>query len=30
VLLPGDHVLITRNPVFADNLIFWLLGAPRG
>jgi hypothetical protein len=30
LLLPGEHVRITRNPVFADNLIFWLLGAPRG
>ncbi|MGF1660442.1 MAG: hypothetical protein ACFCUS_13525 [Rubrimonas sp.] len=30
LLLPGEHVRLTRNAVFADNLIYWLLGAPRG
>ncbi len=29
LLLPGEHVAITRNPVFADNLLYWLLDAPR-
>jgi len=28
LLLPGEHVELTRNPVFADNLLFWLLGSP--
>ncbi len=29
LLLPGEHVTITQNPVFADNLLYWLLDAPR-
>jgi hypothetical protein len=29
LLLPGEHVGLTRDPVFADNLLYWLLGAPR-
>lgn len=29
LLLPGEHVEITHNPVFADNLLYWLLDAPR-
>ncbi|MEM7059302.1 MAG: hypothetical protein AAF557_17090 [Pseudomonadota bacterium] len=29
LLLPGEHVTITRNPVFADNLLYWLLDNPR-
>ncbi len=29
-LLPGEQVRLTRNAVFADNLIYRLLGAPRG
>lgn len=29
LLLPGEHVTITRNRVFADNLLYWLLGSPR-
>ena len=29
LLLPGEHVRITRDPVFADNLLYWLLDAPR-
>lgn len=29
LLLPGEHVTITHNPVFADNLLYWLLDAPR-
>ncbi len=28
LLLPGEHVELTRNPVFADNLLYWLLGSP--
>ena len=29
LLLPGEHLEITHNPVFADNLLHWLLGSPR-
>lgn len=29
LLLPGEHVEITANPVFADNLLHWLLDQPR-
>ena len=29
LLLPGKHVALTHNPVFADNLLYWLLDAPR-
>lgn len=29
LLLPGEHLEITQNPVFADNLLHWLLGSPR-
>lgn len=29
LLLPGEHVSLTHNPVFADNLLYWLLDAPR-
>ena len=29
LLLPGEHVDITHNKVFADNLLYWLLDAPR-
>ncbi len=29
LLLPGKHVALTYNPVFADNLLYWLLDAPR-
>lgn len=29
LLLPGEHVDLTRDPVFADNLLYWLLDAPR-
>lgn len=29
LLLPGEHVELTRDPVFADNLLYWLLDAPR-
>ncbi|MEM9012057.1 MAG: hypothetical protein AAGE18_12570 [Pseudomonadota bacterium] len=29
LLLPDDHVSLTRNVVFADNLHYWLLDAPR-
>ena len=29
LLLPGEHVGITQDPVFADNLLYWLLGSPR-
>ena len=29
LLLPGEHVEITRNPVFADNLLYWLRDQPR-
>ena len=29
LLLPGEHVNITHNPVFADNLLYWLLDNPQ-
>lgn len=29
LLLPGEHVEITQNPVFADNLLYWLNDQPR-
>ena len=29
LLLPSEHVSITHNPVFADNLLYWLLDVPR-
>jgi len=29
LFLPDEHVEITRNPVFGDNLLFWLLEQPR-
>ncbi|MFK7945710.1 MAG: esterase/lipase family protein [Paracoccaceae bacterium] len=30
LFLPDEHVELTRNRVFGDNLLFWLLEAPRG
>ncbi|MEL7152584.1 MAG: hypothetical protein AAFN51_02040 [Pseudomonadota bacterium] len=29
LLLPGEHVEITQNSVFADNLLYWLNDQPR-
>jgi hypothetical protein len=29
LFLPDEHIELTRNPVFGDNLLFWLLEAPR-
>lgn len=29
LLLPGEHVSLTHNPVFTDNLLYWLLDSPR-
>ncbi|MEO1689606.1 MAG: hypothetical protein AAFU61_17070, partial [Pseudomonadota bacterium] len=29
LLLPGEHVELTRNPVFTDNLLYWLRDQPR-
>ena len=29
LFLPEDHLGLTRSPVFRDNLLFWLLEAPR-
>lgn len=29
LFLPDEHVELTRNPVFGDNLLFWLLEQPR-
>ena len=29
LLLPGEHVEITSNPVFADNMLYWLNDQPR-
>lgn len=29
LLLPGEHVALTNSPVFSDNLLYWLLDAPR-
>lgn len=29
LFLPDEHVELTKNRVFADNLLFWLLEAPR-
>ncbi len=30
MLLPESHLGITKNGVFRDNLLFWLLEEPRG
>ena len=30
LFLPDEHVELTKNRVFADNLLFWLVAAPRG
>ncbi|MEM1298705.1 MAG: hypothetical protein AAGH68_05435 [Pseudomonadota bacterium] len=30
LFLPDEHVELTKNRVFGDNLLFWLLEAPRG
>ena len=30
LFLPREHVEITLDPVFGDNLLFWLLEGPRG
>ena len=29
LLLPDEHVELTKNPIFGDNFLFWLLEAPR-
>ena len=29
LFLPDEHVELTRDPVFGDNLLFWLLEQPR-
>ncbi|MEM1161770.1 MAG: hypothetical protein AAGJ28_12615, partial [Pseudomonadota bacterium] len=29
LFLPDEHIELTKNPVFGDNLLFWLLEAPR-
>lgn len=29
LFLPDEHVELTRNPVFGDNLLFWLVAEPR-
>lgn len=29
LFLPDEHIELTRNPVFGDNLLFWLLEQPR-
>jgi hypothetical protein len=29
LFLPDDHLGLTRNPVFRDNVLFWLLEEPR-
>lgn len=29
LFLPDEHVALTKNPVFGDNLLFWLLEQPR-
>ena len=29
LFLPDEHVELTKNRVFADNLLFWLVEAPR-
>lgn len=29
LFLPEEHLELTRSPVFGDNLLFWLLEAPR-
>jgi hypothetical protein len=29
LLLPGEHVEITQNSVFADNMLYWLNDQPR-
>lgn len=29
LFLPDEHVELTNNPVFGDNLLFWLLEQPR-
>ena len=30
LLLPEEHLDITKSAVFGDNILFWLLDAPRG
>jgi len=30
LLLPNDHLGLTRNEIFRDNLLFWLLEEPAG
>ncbi len=30
LFLPTEHVALTRNPIFRDNVLFWLLEDPRG
>lgn len=30
MFLPTDHVALTRNPIFRDNVLYWLLEEPRG
>ena len=30
LLLPEEHLAITQSPIFGDNVLFWLLEAPRG
>ena len=30
LFLPEDHLGLTKSPVFRDNVLFWLLEAPRG
>lgn len=29
LFLPDEHVELTKNPIFGDNLLYWLLDAPR-
>jgi hypothetical protein len=29
IFVVGDHVAVTRNPTFTDNVLFRLLEAPR-
>ena len=30
LFLPGDHLGVTRNEIFRDNVLFWLLEEPGG
>jgi hypothetical protein len=30
LFVPGEHLALTRDPTFRNNVLFWLLEEPRG